>query len=387
MEVTTDRVIDVDSKKRWWLVSGLAPILGLITVGVYGLTGWWPLLAYVPLHIFVVLPLGDRIVNLDRTNISPEAADELAETRYYMLLCQIYVVLQIYAFLAALWWIVTQESGWVEQALLTVNVGLLGGVALSPAHELGHKQHNVQRWFGRVSMAQSFQGHFFIQHNRGHHRHVATPEDHGTARYGESFWAFLPRTVVGGIRLSWKLEADRLRAAGRSPFALDNEAIRVWGITVILWAYAIAYAGWDILPFLLGQAAIGILLVEAVMYLSHYGLLRLKLPNGRYEKPQPHHSWDSLFALSNLSLFNLQRHSDHHAHPTRPYHLLRNDDAAPKLPAGLATMALVATVPPLWFRVMNPRVEAVCDGDLTRANLTDALRAELGPPPVLETDR
>ncbi|HWX46021.1 MAG TPA: alkane 1-monooxygenase, partial [Solirubrobacteraceae bacterium] len=260
---------------------------------------------------------------------------------------------------------------------LTLTVGVVSGIAINTAHELGHKRASVERWLSKVALAQSAYGHFFIEHNRGHHVRVATPEDPASARLGESFYAFLPRTVVGSLRSSWELERTRLQRMGRSPWTLRNDIVGAWAMTVVLFGALAAVFGAVVLPYLVLQAVLGFSLLEVVNYLEHYGLLRGRREDGRYERTRPEHSWNSNNVASNVLLYHLQRHSDHHANPTRRYQALRHMQEAPQLPTGYAGMILLATAPPLWRRVMDRRLVAHYGGDLTRANIAPRRRSRV----------
>jgi len=192
---------------------------------------------------------------------------------------------------------------------------------------------------------------------------------------GESFWAFWPRTVAGSVRNSWQLEQRRLRRLGKRTFTLRNDVLNAWAMTVVLWAALIVLFGIGILPYLVVQAVFAFSLLEAVNYLEHYGLRREELPNGRYERVSPRHSWNNNHIVTNLFLYQLQRHSDHHANPTRRYQALRHFEESPQLPSGYASMIVLAYFPPLWRRVMDKRVLAHYDGDITRANIQPRKRA------------
>jgi alkane 1-monooxygenase len=209
---------------------------------------------------------------------------------------------------------------------------------------------------------------------------VATPDDPASSRLGESFYAFWPRTVIGSLRNAWRLEARRIGRHDKHPFRIGNDVLNSWLMTAVLWAVMIIVLGPGIAPYLLVQALIAITLLEAVNYLEHYGMLRQivgKPGFERYERVDPTHSWNSNHIATNVLLYHLQRHSDHHAHPTRRYQALRDHAQAPALPTGYAGMILLALVPPLWRRVMDPRVLAHYDGDAARANLTRRARAKL----------
>jgi alkane 1-monooxygenase len=260
---------------------------------------------------------------------------------------------------------------------LALTVAMVSGIAINTAHELGHKRASIERWLSRVALAQSGYGHFYIEHNRGHHVRVATPEDPASARLGESFYAFLPRTVLGSVRSAWELERTRLARLGSSPWSPRNDILDAWAMTIVLFAALVAGFGVVVLPYLLIQAAIGFSLLEVVNYLEHYGLLRQRRDDGRFERTRPEHSWNSNNTASNVLLYHLQRHSDHHANPIRRYQALRHVDDAPQLPTGYAGMILLAVIPPLWRRIMDHRVLDHYRGELDRANLKPGLRRQV----------
>ncbi|HXN37123.1 MAG TPA: alkane 1-monooxygenase, partial [Solirubrobacteraceae bacterium] len=260
---------------------------------------------------------------------------------------------------------------------LALTVAMVSGIAINTAHELGHKRASIERWLSRVALAQSGYGHFFIEHNRGHHVRVATPEDPASARLGESFYAFLPRTVLGSVRSAWELERTRLARLGSSPWSPHNDILGAWAMTIVLFAALVAGFGVVVLPYLLIQAAIGFSLLEVVNYLEHYGLLRQRRDDGRFERTRPEHSWNSNNTASNVLLYHLQRHSDHHANPIRRYQALRHVDDAPQLPTGYAGMILLAVIPPLWRRIMDHRVLDHYRGELDRANLKPGLSRQV----------
>jgi alkane 1-monooxygenase len=250
-------------------------------------------------------------------------------------------------------------------------------VGINTAHELGHKRERVERRLSKVALAQSGYGHFYVEHNRGHHTNVSTPGDPASARFGESFWAFLPRTVVGSLRSAWTLAAGAQRRKGQRVWSLRNDVLNAWALSVVLFGVAIALYGPVVLPYVVVQAVFGFSLLEVVNYIEHYGLLRQRVANGRYERCRPEHSWNSNNIVSNLVLYHLERHSDHHANPTRRYQSLRHFDEAPQLPSGYALMIGLAYFPPLWRRVMDHRVLAHYDGDVTRANIHPPARSRV----------
>jgi alkane 1-monooxygenase len=258
---------------------------------------------------------------------------------------------------------------------MAISAGVVAGIAINTAHELGHKKEKHERWFARIALAHTFYGHFFIEHNRGHHVRVATPEDPASSRMGETVWGFLPRTVLGSLRSAWGLEKRRLERRGVSPWTLRNDVLNAWAMSVVLWGGLSVTFGPGVLPYLLVQAVVGIWLLESVNYLEHYGMLRQRTESGRYERVDASHSWNSNNIGTNVLLYHLQRHSDHHAHPTRRYQTLRDLPEAPVLPTGYAGMIVLTWVPALWRAVMDERVVAHFDGDVSRANLHPGRRA------------
>jgi alkane 1-monooxygenase len=265
----------------------------------------------------------------------------------------------------------------VDKIGLAVSIGVIGGIGINTAHELGHKREENERWLSKIALAQSFYGHFYIEHNRGHHVRVATPEDPASARVGESFYQFWPRTVVGSMRSAWNLEKRRYARRKQHPFRLGNDVLNAWLMSLVLWGALVAWLGAGILPYLVIQAVVGFSLLEVVNYMEHYGMLRQKVGAGerqRYERVDPTHSWNSNNIATNVLLYHLQRHSDHHANPTRRYQSLRDFEESPVLPTGYAGMIVLAIVPAVWRRVMDRRVLAHFHGDMSRANLSPRKR-------------
>ena len=239
-------------------------------------------------------------------------------------------------------------------------VGLCcGGLGINIGHELGHRPDKRDQFLAKLLLSTSLYAHFFIEHNRGHHARVATHDDPATSRRGEWLYSFWCRSVIGGWRSAWDMEAGRLTRRGQPVLSLGNEMLRLQLAQAALVGVVFLVFGASAALAFLAVAALGILLLETVNYLEHYGLKRTQGPNGRWERVRPAHSWNSNCVLGRLLLFNLTRHSDHHAHPKRPYSILRHFDEAPQLPTGYPGMVLVAFVPPLFFALMDPRLPVV----------------------------
>jgi alkane 1-monooxygenase len=366
-----------DPKRYAWLLGLLIPTLPFLAWGLVHATGLSILWFYGPLLVFAVFPLLDLLIGMDAANPPDSVIKWLEEDRYYRWCTYLFIPIQYAGLIFACWLWSSGTLSTVDGIGLTLTVAMVSGIAINTAHELGHKRDSLERWLSRVALAQSGYGHFFIEHNRGHHVRVATPEDPASARLGESFYAFLPRTVIGSLRSAWGLERTRLARMGRSRLTLRNDILGAWAMTVVLFTALVVAFGPVVLPFLLAQAVLGFSLLEVVNYLEHYGLLRQRREDGRYERTRPQHSWNSNNVASNVLLYHLQRHSDHHANPVRRYQALRHIDEAPQLPTGYAGMIVLAAIPPLWRRVIDPRLLAHYEGDLDRANIAPRRRARV----------
>lgn len=367
----------VDRKRYLWMLGFTVMLLPLTGAQLAQATGWSIFYWFAPLFIYTVIPLLDWAIGADPGNPPESAVPALEADAYYRAIVYIAVGLEYAIWVWAFGMIAAGGLAWHEQLGLAISAGGIAGVSINTAHELGHKTGPLERWVAKVALAPVAYGHFYVEHNRGHHVRVATPEDPASARFGESFWGFLPRTVIGSVKSAWEIETRRLARSGKGPWHWQNDNLQAWAMTVALYGAMVAWLGWIIVPFLVVQAVYGFSLLESVNYLEHYGLCRQKGPDGRYERCQPHHSWNSNHVVTNLFLYQLQRHSDHHANPTRPYQALRHFDDSPQLPSGYASMILVAYVPWLWFRVMDPKVVAHYGGDMSRANVKPSLRARV----------
>ena len=358
-----------DPKRYAWLLGLLIPTLPFLAWGLVRATGLGVFWFYGPMLVFAIFPPLDLALGMDARNPPDDVIKWLEQDRYYRWCTYLYLPIQYAGLVFACWlWSHGHLSG-IDKIGLALTVAMVSGIAINTAHELGHKRASLERWLSKVGLAQSGYGHFFIEHNRGHHVRVATPEDPASARLGESFYAFLPRTVLGSLRSAWELERVRLRRLDSSPWTPRNDILSAWAMSAVLYAVLLAAFGLAILPYLIIQAVVGFSLLEVVNYLEHYGLLRQRREDGRYERTRPEHSWNSNSAASNVLLYHLQRHSDHHANPIRRYQALRHVKEAPQLPTGYAGMIVLAVVPPLWRRIMDRRVLAHYHGQAALANV------------------
>lgn len=332
---------------KYLLVFSL-PVLAYVS---FTSTGW---LTFAPmLEAFLLVPFLELFFKPNPDNISKEEEEIRKADPIYDLLVYLVVPIQFYF----VWFFcgVIGEPGlstWDVIGRVT-SMGLLCGViGINVAHELGHRSTWYERLMAKSLLLTSLYMHFYIEHNKGHHRNVSTREDPSSARLGESLYVFWVRSVALSYVSAWKLEAERLEKKGSSPFSIWNEMIWFQLIQVgLLGLIYFLFGGWVLLYFVLA-ATMGFLLLETVNYIEHYGLER-KLVESGYERVMPTHSWNSDHVVGRLMLFELSRHSDHHFIASRKYQILRHMDESPQMPTGYPGMMLLATVPPLWFWIMN----------------------------------
>lgn len=358
----------IDRRRTLWPISLIVPSLALIAFALVELSGsawfWWT----GAVVIYGLVPLLDGWIGEDRNNPPESAVEQLERDPWYRRVLLATFPLQMLGLVVGIWAATTTPLNPLQWLGLAVTVGIVSAGGINTAHEWGHKRGKFADLMSKLSLAPAAYGHFHVEHNRGHHRNVATPTDPASARLGESYWAFLPRTMIGSLRSAWRIESERLAHQGRSVCSVHNDNLQAWTLTLILYAILISVFGWMALPFLLAQALYGAALLEAVNYIEHYGLLRSKDVSGRHSRCAPEHSWNSNRIVSNLMLYQLQRHSDHHANPRRAYQTLRHFDDSPQLPAGYAALIPLVYFPRLWFALMDKRVADHYGGDLARAN-------------------
>lgn len=321
-------------------------------------TGW---LAWLPvLYSFVAIPLLELVLPPNTDNLNEEQAIELFHNQWFTWLLVLVVPIQ-YFFL----WLFLNSTADVELNSFTqfgriLSMGVLCGVyGINVAHELGHRSSKWEQILAKALLLTSSYTHFFIEHNRGHHRNVSTPADPSSARYNEPIYSFWLRTVFGTYQSAWQLEFKRLKRLKKSVFSWQNEMLQLTALQ-IGFACLIGYLfDWFGLGLYLGAAVVGFLLLETVNYIEHYGLVRQKVTEHRYEDANPMHSWNSNHVLGRIVLFELSRHSDHHYQPAKPYQVLNNHEKSPQMPTGYPGMMLLSLFPPLWYKVMNPRIKSL----------------------------
>jgi alkane 1-monooxygenase len=343
-----------DGKRFAWLSAIAVPALIGCAPLFYVWTGSVASLLIPFVLVYGVIPLLDLVMGQDVNNPPEEIVPLLEADPYYRWATYALVPVLWTAFLVNAWFVGTYDLPWTGVLAAAINVGLLCAFAINLGHEMGHKKTKLERNLASVTLAMGAYGHFPIEHNRGHHRHVATPEDTASSRMGEGLYRFALRELPGGFFRAWRFEAGRLERHGQRVWSLHNEILRSALITVVVSVALVATFGWIMVPYLAVAYFAGAFHLTMANYVEHYGLLRQKRPNGLYERCQPHHSWNSNHIVSNWALYHLQRHSDHHANPGRRYQSLRHFDDLPTLPSGYFGMFWLVVVPPLWFRVMDP---------------------------------
>lgn len=338
----------------FWLSLGFVP---LIAVGaLWG--GWW--LAPALLYAFGLITALDALTGLNTQN--PETEAPLADLFWYRLVTLVWFPVQMALVFGSILWVTRQATlDWHEVLILFFGIGIAsGGVGIVYAHELMHQKSAIERWLADLLMASVLYSHFRSEHLRVHHLWVATPRDAVSARYNEGFWRFFLRVLRQCPRSAWRAEVAMLARGGKGRLHRFNPFWRYAALQLAFLVLALAIGGWIGLGLFLWQAFVAVWLLELTNYIEHYGLSRRPQGEGRYEHVLPRHSWNAAHAASNWLLINLQRHSDHHYKPDRRFPLLQtySADEAPQLPYGYPAMVVIACIPPLWRRMMNPRVRA-----------------------------
>jgi len=373
-------LIEYTEPKRWlWSIVLLFILIPLPVFYLYVQTGN-PWVLITPLLVsYLVLPIIDYVVGTDKNNPPEELVAQLEADPHYNRLLMLCIPAHVIALIAGAWLAGTQDLSWGFFIAFAAVMGIYSGSSINTAHEIGHKTTKRERFLSRVALAVTGYGHFCIEHNLGHHRDVATPEDPASSRMGESIYRFALREIPGAARRGWQEESKRLQRRGLKVLSLDNHILQSYLMTLALQGGLVIAFGWELIIFFMIHNLFGWLQLTSANYIEHYGLLRAKKPNGKYERCQPYHSWNANHYVSNLLLFQLQRHSDHHANASRSYQCLRSLEELPELPTSYFGMYMLAYFPALWFKVMDKRLLAVphINGDLSKVNMDPAKEAEL----------
>jgi alkane 1-monooxygenase len=338
----------------FWMSLGLVPLIWAAAF----LGGWT--IALIPLVTWFLFSALDAVVGLNLDNADPETAEE--DLFWYRLVTLIWVPAQVLTLFGLLWYVPQAEHlSTSERIFLFFGVGVVTGtVGINYSHELMHQRNRLERWLADILLACVLYSHFRSEHLLVHHRYVATPRDPVTARYNEGFHRFYPRVLRQSLLSAFRAEAQMLARRGLPWQHRSNPFLRYWALQAACLGLALLLGGFSGLMLFLVQAGVAIWQLELVNYIEHYGLTRKHLGEGKYEHVQPRHSWNAAHRASNWLLINLQRHSDHHYKPDRRFPVLQTygPEEAPQLPYGYPVMTMAAMIPPLWRRVMNPRVRA-----------------------------
>lgn len=362
-------------KKLWREGKYVLPIIVLpliVLISFYG-RGFWTFFAGI--FAFGFIPVMDLIFEGNTDNLSEEEEKAERSKRFYDYLLYITVPMQFILLGIYLYRISHVDLQWYEYIGMTWAALLLCGViGINIGHELGHRTKKYEQFMAKSLLLTSLYMHFYIEHNRGHHKNVASPLDPATSRMNEPLYLFYFRSVFGGWMSAWRLEKRRLEKQNLSFWnPVHNEMLRFQLIQLVLCIGIFLAFGWIGLLGFLASATGGFLLLETVNYIEHYGMLRHEISPGRYERVRPQHSWNSNHELGRIFLFELTRHSDHHYNAGRKYQLLRHFDNAPQMPTGYPGMMIISLLPPLWFKVMNRRVKQhLALLDITKEEYTTA---------------
>ena len=372
LEVLSQAKPYVDKKRRLWMLGIVVPnIANTVLLGYqFGPKSTKKLFAFTgPLVLLVIIPSIDKMMGADPDNPPEQAIADLEDDPYYARVVKLFIPFQYAANIYGLYLASKKSTPLADQIGIGHMLGVVNGVAINTAHELSHKPGKLEHYLSHLALAPTGYNHFRIEHPYGHHRRVATPEDPASSQMGETFWQFWPRTVIGSFKSAIEIETRRLERKGKKFWSLENELLQGWGMSVAYHALTLKMFGTRILPTQIAQALQGITLFEAVNYMEHYGLKREDLGNGRYARTMPEHSWNNNSKFSNVLLYQLQRHSDHHAYPTRSFQSLRHYEDVPQLPMGYASLFLPVMIPKLWFKLMDERVIANYGGDIEKVNV------------------
>ena len=318
------------------------------------------IITYAPMiEAFLLIPILELFFKPNSSNLSIAEEEMAKEDKSYDMV--LYLLVPVIFFLLWEFLISMRETLTFSDRLGRIlSMGLIcGGYGINVAHELGHRNNKFEQFLSKTLLLSSLYMHFFIEHNRGHHKRVSTKEDPSSARYGENIFSFWIRSVFTGYISAWNIEFSRLKRLKKFKFSLENEMLRFQLIQVLFVSSIYFVYGTQITIYFLFAAVMGFLLLETVNYIEHYGLQRKININGKYERVQPFHSWNSNHPIGRIMLFELSRHSDHHFNASRKYQVLKNHENSPEMPTGYPGMMILSLFPPLWFYVMNKRIKKI----------------------------
>ncbi|MBT8282218.1 MAG: alkane 1-monooxygenase [Muriicola sp.] len=342
-----------------YLAALTIPLSALIGISLEGL---WSFLT--PVYAFGLIPFLEILLPQDARNYDQATRDKRSMNVLFDWLLYLNVPI-VFGLLIYFLWSVSQGSYAIYEMIgLMISLGIvLGTNGINVGHELGHRQESVERYLGKLLLLPSLYMHFYIEHNFGHHVHAATKEDPATARYNQTVYSFWFSSVSRQYIKAWKIQRRLLQSQNLSFYSVKNDML--WSLLIQFSYLATVYFLFGIpgLWFALGAAVVGFLLLETVNYIEHYGLLRKKLPSGRYERVREVHSWNSNHVMGRIILYELTRHSDHHYISSKKYQVLDCHEDSPQMPFGYPTSMVLSLIPPLWFSIMNPRIPGPMKSD------------------------
>jgi alkane 1-monooxygenase len=318
--------------------------------------GW--VIATPLIFAWIIIPLLEIFIPPSTANLSAAEEDLALHNKAYDILLYVVVIAQYAALYIFLYNMQADDLNALEIAGRIGVMGLLCGVfGINVGHELGHRVNKFEQTLAQALLLTSLYMHFFTEHNKGHHKRVATPNDPSSARYNEPVYTFYFRTIIFSYLSAWHIANNELLKKNKPVFSWQNEMIRFTVIQLSFVGIILYFFGWAVTLYFLAAALLGILLLETVNYIEHYGLQRKQVGEGKYERALPAHSWNSNHVVGRIMLFELSRHSDHHFLASRKYQVLRHHDDSPQMPTGYPGMMILSLVPPAWFFVMNRRIK------------------------------
>jgi len=339
-------------KRLKYLLVYSLPVTAYISFTSNGILTFLPLLLF-----FGLVPVLEFLFRPDSTNFDKETAKFEKEHKLYDWILYAAVPVQIGMLIFFLFSM--QETLTISEQIGRISsMGIMCSVmGINLGHELGHRHRNTEQFLGELMLLTSLNTHFLPYHNGGHHLNVATLHDAATARKNEPLYIFWFRSHFSSYREAWQLEIDRLRALEKPAFSFQNKMIQYTIANILLLLSLFYFFNIFTVFYFIGAAIVGILLLQTVNYIEHYGLLRTKNENGRYERVKHTHSWNSDHIIGRLVLFNLSRHSDHHYNGSKHYQVLKSLSESPQMPTGYPGMMLFSLIPPLWFKFMNAKID------------------------------
>ena len=309
---------------------------------------------------FILIPIFDQLFPLTSSNIDVYTEDKRSNIVFFDLLLYANVPI-LYGLLYYYFSTLPSENlALYEKFGLTLSTGIIiGTIGINVGHELGHRSKVFEQFLAKMLLLPALYQHFFIEHNLGHHKNVATEKDPATSKLNEPIYFFWVRSVVGGYLNAWKLDNEQRRKLSVPFFSIHNQMLIFSLCSMAYISLIAAWFGMEVLLWSIGASIIGFLLLESVNYIEHYGLKRKIVGNGKFEPVLPSHSWNSNHEIGRIFLYELTRHADHHYKSTRKYQVLRHFDESPQLPFGYPASILLSLIPPFWFKMMNPRVKQI----------------------------